>query len=225
MINVLAFDLSSVCVGVVASRVNEITKTPIKVISCPVIPSKFDVTRVGYKRSKAKIKTRGGEYINSYIKEGEKEITKQEKKRRDIEVRNNSNLHALSYISTQIEKIVTMIKPNVVLVEKNKIFNGVLTSVLLGKVMGVLVGITTSKGIPLKEYEVATVRKNINIVKCIEELVSELSQEEIDKIPDITKRALRKYMEKKYGKYGLKCSTDDESDACVVFDHWLENEL
>ena len=118
-----------------------------------------------------------------------------------------------------------MIKPNVVLVEKNKIFNGVLTSVLLGKVMGVLVGITTSKGIPLKEYEVATVRKNINIVKCIEELVSELSQEEIDKIPDITKRALRKYMEKKYGKYGLKCSTDDESDACVVFDHWLENEL
>ena len=127
MINVLAFNLSSVCVGVVASRVNEITKTPIKVISCPVIPSKFDVTRLGYKRSKAKIKTRGGEYINSYIKEGEKEITKQEKKRRDIEVRNNSNLHALSYISTQIEKIVTMIKPNVVLVEKNKIFNGVLT--------------------------------------------------------------------------------------------------
>ena len=225
MINVLAFDLSSVCVGVTAARVNEITKTPVNVISCPIIPSKFDARKLGYKKSKCKIKTKNGDYVNSYVREGETEITKQEKKRRDVEVRNSSNLHALSYISTQIEKIITTIKPNLVLVEKNKIFNGVLTSVLLGKVMGVLVGITTSKGITLKEYEVATVRKNINIIKCIEELVSEFSQDEIDRIPDITKRALRKYMEKKYGKYGLKCSTDDESDACVVFDYWLENEL
>lgn len=221
---VLAFDLSSVCVGVVACELDDVTKNPVRVVSCPIIPDKFNTEKLGYKKNKAKIKTKNGEFINSYIRNGEVEITKQEKKKRDVEVRKYSNLHSLSYISKQIEAIIKNIKPNLVLVEKNKIFNGILTSVLLGKVMGVLVGLTTGKGIELREYEVATVRKDIDTVKCIRELVSGLSEEEINKIPDVTKRALRIYMESKYGEYGLKCSTDDESDACVVFNYWFEKE-
>jgi phosphoheptose isomerase len=30
-------------------------------------------------------------------------------------------------------------------------------------------------------------------------------------------------MNKKYGQFGLELHTDDESDACVVFDYWYED--
>jgi len=223
---VLVFDLSSVCVGVIASIIDTNTGDPILVKSCPIIPKSFNPEELGYKKTKKKLLTgKNGESINSYYRLGEESISKVEKKKRDTQVRNKKNSFVLKYIGEQITKIVTAIQPDLIVVEKNEIFNGVLTSVLLGKVMGVLIGVASSKSIDVIEYPVKEVRGPIDLVKVTHDLVDNLTEKEILKIPDITKRALRKYMEKKYGKYGLECNTDDESDACVVFNYWLEEKF
>lgn len=218
---VISFDLSSVCIGVIGAIIDSTDNEALLVKSCPIIPKKFDPTILGYMKSKKKLPNKSNtEFFNTYYKKDEKTISKQEKKRRDVEVRTNKDLYVLRYIGEQINKIFSVLKPSIVIVEKNEIFNGVLTSILLAKIMGDLTGICASNGIPLYEYKVRIVRKNLNIHKITHELVDNLTEEEILKIPDITKRALRKYMESKYGHLGLKCSTDDESDACVVFDYW-----
>lgn len=225
-ITVISFDLSSVCIGVVASIINTTTKEIITVKSCPIIPKIFNPEELGYRKSKKKMPTgKSGEFINSYYKAGEVKVSKVEKKKRDAQVRSKNNLFTLQYIGRQITKIVEVIEPDLIIVEKNEIFNGVLTSVLLGKVMGVLIGIASSKGIIVKDYTVKQVRSIIDIIEATHNLVDNLSEKEILKIPDITKRALRVYMESKYGKYGLECATDDESDACVVFNYWYEKDF
>lgn len=220
MQKVLAFDLSSVCIGVIAAKVesNEATK----VLSCPIIPPKFSASTLGYLNSKKKVKTSPNSIkeVNSYVLPGEKYVSESNKKKRDVEVRKAKDIYVLDYIGKQLNILIDSIEPDIILVEKTEIFNGVLTSVLLAKVFGVLVGAATSKGIKVEEHKVKEVRKVINLLKITKELVSPLSEEEIRKIPDITKRALRVFMEKKYGHLGLKCSTDDEGDACVVFNYW-----
>lgn len=223
-ITVLAFDLSTVCVGVVAGIVDKKTKKPILVKSCPIIPRKFSPEKLGYMRSKKRLPTaKSGEVLNTYYKQGEATISKSEKQKRDREVRIKGNLFTLEYIGKQISLIISEVKPDIILVEKNEIFNGVLTSVLLGKVMGVLIGVASSYSIPVNdEFKVSKVRSIIDLKKAVKSLVESLSEDEIKKVPDVTKRALRKLMEEKYGEYGLVCKTDDESDACVVFNYWLE---
>ena len=224
-ITVLAFDLSTACVGVVAGVIDKEKKIPMLVKSCPIIPKKFSPEQLGYKKSKKKLPTpKSGEFLNTYYKEGETTITKTEKMRRDREVRIQENLFILDYIGKQISVIVDTIKPDIIIVEKNEIFNGILTSVLLGKVMGVLIGIASSHSIPLKEYKVSKVRGIIDLTETVKKFVESVTEDELRKVPDITKRALRKLMESKYGQYGLECKTDDESDACVVFNYWL-NEI
>lgn len=221
-IKVLAFDLSTACIGIVASVIDDEKKVPVVVKSCPVVPPNFSPAELGYMKSKKKLPTKSGELLNTYYKQGEISITKQEKKRRDVEVRNASNLYTLDYIGYQLGVIIDTIKPDIIVVEKNEIFNGVLTSVLLGKVMGVLVGIASSKGIKVKEFKVKKVRELFDIAKETVKYTSTLSESELRKIPDMTKRVLRNLMEEKYGIYGLKCKTDDEGDAAVVFNYWFE---
>lgn len=217
---VLAFDLSSVCIGVVAAKIEN--DKPTLVTSCPIIPPKFDATILGYLKSKKKIKTspNSDKLINSYVRSGETHVSEATKKRRDVEVRRAKDLYVLDYIGKNINDIVDAIKPDIIVVEKTEIFNGVLTSVLLAKVFGVLMGAATSRGIEVKEYKVSEVRKVFNIAKLTREFTKDKSEEDLISIPDMTKRVLRTEMERKYGHLGLKCTTDDEGDACVVFNYW-----
>jgi hypothetical protein len=120
--------------------------------------------------------------------------------------------------------MIDKINPDLILVEKNAAFNGILTTVLLAKVMGSLLGIAGFKGIPVKEYPVITVRKHHNVADLVKEFVRGKTAQELQALPDITKAALRDLMFKKYGKYGIIFQTDDESDACVVFDYWYEHD-
>lgn len=218
---ILAFDLSTACVGVVAGIVDG--KVPLVVKSCPIIPPAYSPEVLGYKKSKKKLPTpKSGEFLNTYYKAGEVSITKQEKKKRDAEVRAKKDIYVLDYIGKQISNIITTIKPNVIVVEKNEIFNGVLTSVLLGKVMGVLLGIAAANNIPVFDFKVKVVRGILPVVDIVKNYAQTLTKEQADKIPDMTKRALRVHMEALYGKHGLSCKTDDESDACVVWHYYYE---
>lgn len=218
---IMSFDLSSVCIGVTAVEIIPGERI-VKMRSCPIIPKEFDPTILGYMKSKKKLKTKDGKKeLNTYWKRGETTITIAEKERRDKEVRAQKDIYVLQYISKSINDLIIGVKPDLVLVEKNAIFNGILTSILLGKVMGTLVSVTGIHGIPLIEYPVNQVRSVFNLPVIIRELQRNHTSEELMKIPDITKRALREYLEKIYGQYGIVFQTDDESDSCAVFHYWL----
>ena len=222
---ILSFDLSSKCIGVVAARVDSRYYNPQIVKSIPIIPPNFCPTQLGYLKSKKKLPTaKGNEKLNCYAKPGEVTISKSEKTKRDREVRASKNMFVLNYIGKQLSQLIKQINPDIIIVEKNEIFNGVLTSVLLGKVMGVLLGLAAQYDITVIEYKVTKVRSILDVNKITKEFTSSKTASELSEIPDVTKRALRGKMEELYGKYGLSCSTDDESDACVVFHYWLQEQ-
>lgn len=221
---VLSFDLSSKCIGVIGACIDSNTNEIEFIKSMPIIPPNYKPSELGYLNSKKKVYTSHtkSEQVNSYVKQGEVTVGKTEKRRRDVEVRNAKNLFVLDYIGRSLSTVIKAVKPEIILVEKNEIFNGVLTSVLLGKVMGVLLGIAAENGIQVKEFKVTTVRSILDLVNITRDLTRDMDSSEVNKIPDVTKRALRVYMNNKYGEKGLECHTDDESDACVVFNYYYE---
>jgi hypothetical protein len=216
---VMAFDLSSVCIGITTAEMDLYGN--IKVMrSCPIIPKEFNPETLGYMKSKKKLPTRNGELINTYWRRGETSISKVEKKRRDNEVRAQKDIRMLQEISKSMNDLVTAIKPDRIVAEKNEIFNGILTSVLLGKVMGTLVSITGINGIVFEEIKVTEARSIFDIPKILNQFRSGHTDKELMIVPDVTKRALREEMERLYSQYGIRFQTDDESDSCVVFHYW-----
>lgn len=217
---IMTFDLSSVCVGVIAAEIDDRSGKTIKMKSCPIMPPQYDATVLGYHKSKKSLPDRKGTMLNTYWKDGETIITKKEKEHRDKEVRSQKDIYVLQNISKTMNYLIDGIKPDLILVEKNAIFNGILTSILLGKVMGSLVSLTGIHGIPLIEYPVNQVRNPFDLPLMIRAFQKLHTPEELMKIPDITKRTLREYLEKIYGPHGVVFQTDDESDACVVYYYW-----
>jgi hypothetical protein len=220
---VMAFDLSSKCIGVCTAKINDNTRQVEKIMSCPIIPQKFSPSVLGYANSKKKLPIKSGEMINTYYIPGEATITKSEKESRDKKVRAKKDIYVLEEIGKTMGNMINQIKPDLILVEKNAVYNGILTSILLAKVMGTLLGIAGMLGIPVQEYPVPTVRSHYNIGSLVKQFTLNKKAEELQTIPDITKRALRELLQKKYGHLGIVFQTDDESDACVVFDYWFEN--
>jgi hypothetical protein len=215
----MGFDLSSSCIGVVTARIEN--DKVVKILSCPIIPPPFNASQLGFLSSKKKLPTKTGEKILTYAKPGETVITKEEKAKRDSFVRSQKDLSVLANISKSISNLTDNIKPDLILVEKNAIFNGILTSILLAKIIGVLHGIAGRIGTEVKEYPVNKVRSIINVGKLVKEFSKGKTDEELKAIPDVTKRALGDLMSK---IYNIKFKTDDESDACVLF-HYYFNEI
>lgn len=214
---IMAIDSSSVCSGVVIADI-EGSKV-IKVGSAPIIPSKFDVTTLGYLKTKRKMK---GDFL-SYVKDIKESVSKTEAKKRNVEVRHNTNNHKAKDIGKQLSFIIDSTKPNLVLIERNRVFNSQLTSVLLGEVMGIVEGVCASHDIELKKYTVEEMRKSINSAKLVKEFSLKKTGEELTNMKDVTKEAIKDYLEGIYGKYGFKPTTLDESDACLVFHYWFSN--
>lgn len=217
----MSFDLSSVCIGAIAARLNN--KGVVELIkSCPIIPENFDASTLGFMKSKKKLKCSNGT-VNTYYYKDEDSVSKVEKKRRDVLVRNAKNNFLKAQIGRDISNMIMIVKPDLILAEKNQIYNGVLTSVLLGEIMGNLEGVAASYGIPLIKLTVQEVRKPLNPARVVKEFSKKHSDEYLQSLPDITKAALRDVMQKKYAHLGLNMLTDDEGDACVVFDYWYEH--
>lgn len=211
---VMAFDLSSTCIGCVVAEVNN--KTVARIKSCPITPSAFDVTSLGFLKTKQKVE--GKKALTSWVRHKGEVVSEAEKKRRDALVRSSKDVSVLAQISQAMGDLISQIKPDLIIVEKNEIFNGMLTSVLLGKVMGTLHGIAGMLRIPIKEYRVSAVRQPLGVSKIVSDFAKRVNPEELRTIPDITKRALRRHMEE---VYNTKFLTDDESDACVVLNYWI----
>jgi len=223
---VMSFDLSTSCIGVITAKINDNTKDIIKILSCPIIPSKFNPETLGYLKSKKKLETVKFDFLNCYAKAGETHISKAEKMRRDREVRGQKDIYVLADISRVMGNMINSIKPDLILVEKNvSRLNGQLTTVLLAKVMGTLLGISGMLGIPVKEYAVNKARGILDVPHLVKDFAYNHSPEELREVPDITKRAIREFMQSIYGKYGLVMQTDDEGDGCVVLNYWYKEEF
>ena len=217
---ILSFDLSSKCIGVTAAVLEK--KTVKKMQTTSIIPPKFSATSLGFLATKKPIKLSTGRKIMSYVYRGETTVTAEEKKKRDNRVRDAKNNFVIEDISQKIEKLICGFEPNLILVEKNEIFNGILTSILLARINGVLMGIAGAHKIEVKEFHVQEVRKPYNVMKLVAKFVDGKSSEELKEIPDISKRAIRKLMEEKYNHEFL---TDDESDSCIVLDYYINYKM
>lgn len=215
---VMSFDLSSVCIGCVIADVEN--KKVTKIASCPIIPKKDTNIPIKLGFLKYKVKTENG--LNSYIRYRGETISKQEKKKRDSLVRESQNSQILHDISIKLSEIVTALKPDIIIMEKHAIFNGILTSVLLGKIAGILIGVAGDNNIETREYPVSKVRKRYDLTQMTRDFVSTQTPESLSKISDVTKAAIGFMLSK---KYNISFQTYDESDACAVLDYFIEEEI
>lgn len=213
---IMAIDSSSVCSGIVLADTLK-DGSVLKVGSAPIIPSKFDVTTLGYLKTKKKMPNG----FLSYVRNKDETVSKTEAKKRNVEVRHKQNNHKAKDIGNQLSYLIKNTKPDLVLIERNRIFNSQLTSVLLGEVMGIVEGVCASCSIDLEKFTVEEMRKSINSTKLVKEFSQKKTEQELISMEDVTKEAIKYYMIEIYGKYGFNPSTLDESDACLVFHYWL----
>jgi hypothetical protein len=211
---IMGFDLSSSCIGCVSVKTDDDARV-VKIFTTPIIPPDYHSEK--YLRSKKYLETNKGPLL-SWAKPGEKKITKTEKHKRDVEVRNEKDLFILAYISREMDEIIGSVEPDLIIVEKNEIFNGILTSILLAKCMGSLQSIAGVRRIPIIEYRVNDVRAPYNVFKLVLSFADGKSADQLSSIPDVTKRAIRVMLEE---KYQINFHTDDESDAALLIDYHL----
>lgn len=213
---IMAIDSSSVCSGIVLADTLK-DGSVLKVGSAPIIPSKFDVTALGYLKTKKKMPNG----FLSYVRNKDETVSKTEAKKRNVEVRHKQNNHKAKDIGNQLSYLIKNTKPDLVLIERNRIFNSQLTSVLLGEVMGIVEGVCASCSIDLEKFTVEEMRKSINSTKLVKEFSQKKTEQELFSMGDVTKEAIKDYMVEIYGKFGFNPTTLDESDACLVFHYWL----
>ena len=218
---VMAIDSSSVCTGVVIAEINNRRLT--KVGSAPVIPHKFDASSLGYLKTKRRYKNKDGKEYLAYTMPGETNVSEAVAKKRNVQVRHAQNDFKIRNIGAQLDMIIKNIQPNIIIIEKNKTFNSVLTSSLLAEVMGLVEGVASANNIPLHKFTVEEVRKSINSAKLVKMFASHKTAEELASCKDVTKEAIQDYMLSIYNKNGFAPSTLDESDACLIFHYWYNN--
>lgn len=218
---VMAIDSSSVCTGVVIAEIEE--KRIIKVGCAPVIPQKFDVSSLGFMKTKKRYTSKNGKEYLAYTMPGETYVVESLAKKRNVQVRHEKNNFKVRNIGSQLDNIIKNIQPDIIVIEKNKTFNSVLTSALLAEVMGLVEGVASANNIPLYKYTVEEVRKSINASKLVKLFAMSKTPEELASCEDVTKEAIKDYMVVEYGKYGFKPATLDESDACLIFHYWYNN--
>lgn len=218
---VMAIDSSSVCTGVVIAEIIE--DKLVKVGSTPVIPQKFDVSSLGFFKTKKRYKNKEGKEYLAYTKDGETYVAEALAKRRNVQVRHEANNFKMKNIGAQLDMIIKNIQPNIIVIERNKTFNSVLTSSLLAEVMGLVEGVASANNIPLYKFTVEEVRKSINTARLVKLFAMQRTPEELSSCKDVTKEAIQDYMMAEYAKYGFKPATLDESDACLIFHYWYNN--
>ena len=220
---VMAIDSSSACTGVVIAEIDG--SKLIKVGSAPVIPQKFDVSSLGYMKTKKEYVNKKGTKYKAYTMPGETYVVEAIAKKRNVQVRHEQNNFKIKNIGAQLDMIIKNIQPDIVVIEKNKTFNSVLTSALLAEVMGLVEGVAAANNIPLYKYTVEEVRKSINSARLVKLFAMQKTAEELASCKDVTKEAIQDYMMSEYARYGFKPATLDESDACLIFHYWYKNIL
>lgn len=214
---VLAFDLSSVCTGVTFADIKDKKIIFLKTFSIKPNIKKADVVKeLGFVHSE-KVSTTS---IRAWVKEPGEIVSRTEKKKRDVEIRNAYNSKIKKVISLEIKKVIDNLCPDLILVERNESFNGILTTKFLAEIRGILEGAATEQ--PIIQYSVSEIRKIFNLADMTMNYVKRMTPEQMRGKKDITKHVLKDFLE---NKYNITCANTDESDSLAVFDHYYESEV
>lgn len=220
----MCFDLSSKCIGITFAEVVKNKLTYINTL--PVIPEKPSGKDLGYTTMLPKNIEFNGQTFKGFLKQGEVYISKNEAKKRIADFKNYSHRHLLKNIGQQCGRYLDHIKPTMIAIEKNKSFNGILTTKLLAEIAGGLYFYAGAKNIELYDYDVATIRSRIrNDIKDFSLFKKGTNKMAVDTKWEIYCR-LRSYFESNYPSLiDFESMTMDESDSLAVFYHLFKEIL
>lgn len=220
----MCFDLSSVCIGVTFAQLKDGGIAYLKTL--PIIPKEPNAYELGYTTKEPKKLDYHGNTFLGLLKSGELEISKKEAERRVAEYKNYRHRELLKNIGEQLGFYIDSVRPNIIAIEKNKAFNGVLTTKLLAEIAGGLYFICGAKKIPLHDFDEKTIRAKIRRdIKEFNLYKQGTEQMAIDTKWEIHCR-LRSFFEKKYPNIvDFSNMTMDESDSLAVFYHLFTTEL
>lgn len=219
----MCFDLSSKCIGVTFAQFD---KKDIKYArTLAVIPEKPSGKEMGFTTAAPKMMYSNGRETKAFIYPNETAISQEEAKRRTANFKSFSHLSLLKNIGKQLGYYLDKVKPDVIAIEKNASFNGILTTKLLAEIAGGIYFFAGARNIPMYDYSEATIRakirKDITDFNRYKEGTDEMA---LDTKWEIYCR-LRSYFEKHYpGMIDFKNITMDESDSLAVFYHLFTTE-
>lgn len=221
---VMCFDLSSECIGVTFAEIKNKKLTYIQTLA--VIPESPSAKDLGYTTKQPKTIFYNGDKFKALLKDGEYFISKKEAKKRVTAFKNSTHRELLRDIGKQCGFYLEGVKPDIIALEKNKAFNGVLTTKLLAEIAGGIYFYTGMRDLPLHDFDVSTVRSNIRkTIPAFKRYTNELHQTALDTKWEIYCR-LRSYFEKNHpGLLDFSNMTMDESDSLAVFYHLYESVL
>lgn len=222
---VMTFDLSSTCIGVTFAQINDDKKITYGQ-TLAIIPKKLDPREYGFTTLAPKQIASGGKNFKGYLKPDEFSISHQEAKNRSAYLKTQMHSFLLRDIAKQCGLYLNKIKPDVVCIERNSSFGGVLTTKLLAEIAGGIYFYCGATNTKMFDYHEATVRARIR--KDITEFsyVSELNgMQAIDTKWEIYCR-LRAYFQKEYPLlFDFVKMTMDESDSLAVFYYYYVTEV
>lgn len=220
----MCFDLSSTCIGVTFAQLKSGRIRYAQTLA--VIPEHPSGKNLGYTTQKPKEIHYNGNKFKGFLRPKELYISKEEADRRLRHFKNYAHREMLRDIGKQCGRFLEKIQPDVIAIEKNKSFNGILTTKLLAEIAGGLYFYTGARNIPMFDYDEATIRAKIR--KDITEF--NRYKEGTNLVAADTKWEiycrLRSYFETNYpGLIDFSKMTMDESDSLAVFYHLLTTEL
>ena len=218
----LAFDLSTACTGVTGAEFND--KEIIFLQTFSIVPSvdkKNIIRNLGFEPSKQYVESAKSKNTLSYVKYSGEKVSKTEKKKRDVMVRNAINTEIKQDISVKLNHLIETFRPDLILAERNESFHGVLTTKLLAETKGILEG--AAGAIPVQSYNVVKIRSHMDLTNIIDQYIKSIKDaSQLSGVDKITKHAIKYYLER---KYHIKCQNTDESDSLAVFDYYYETEV
>jgi hypothetical protein len=157
----MCFDLSSVCIGVTFAQIDSKTLSITYGQTHAIIPEKPNPQQLGYTNVTPKTLTHGDKSYKALLYPGEVHITVTEAAKRMAEFKNESHNLLLRNIGEQCGRFLDKVKPDVVAIEKNKSFNGILTTKLLAEIAGGIYFYCGAKHITLYDWDEAKIRAKI----------------------------------------------------------------
>lgn len=217
----MGFDLNTRGTGIAAAKIEDNKIKTAKVADATT--KQFDASTLGFMKSKKELPTskNGGKTHMTYYKPGEIYVSEANKKKRDQIVRNTRNQYYLDKMGRQMVAVLSNVKPDLVLIERNEMFRGIMTIEVLAKLTGILIGECVSLGIPYELHNVNSVRKPYNVPQIVSDFARTISPGELKGLKDVSKSAIRWHLERKYSDIGLKILTTDGSDAFILIDYRL----
>lgn len=186
--------------------------------SIPVIPVKPDGLMLGYTTKKPKTIASGGMEFKGFLKPEEFSISKTEATRRQSAFKVHAHNYLLRNIGKQLGNIIDRINPDEIVIERNKSFNGVLTTKLLAEIAGGLYFYAGARNIPLFDYDEATIRAYIRKTITDFSYADANGKESID-----TKWEIRCRLKEVFGKLmNFDNVTLDETDALAALYFHIE---